>query len=137
MSYLEFPTYQDWNDHDKDGVRSTRVWRRLLGVEHTVIEWVDWSPMGIVSLVGPSGCWDARGVDPGRGTAGFVGGVVQGLPLPVEIISHCVGVSPVPACVPRLPTANVFGAGGNSLVAPLNAPNAQQCRPREADCGTP
>jgi hypothetical protein len=25
-------------------VRTTRVWRRVLGVEHTVIEWVDLEP---------------------------------------------------------------------------------------------
>jgi predicted site-specific integrase-resolvase len=27
-------------------VRTTRVWRRVLGVEHTVIEWVDLEPSG-------------------------------------------------------------------------------------------
>jgi hypothetical protein len=30
-----------WGGEDRDGVRTTRVWRRPLGIEHTVIEWVD------------------------------------------------------------------------------------------------
>ena len=34
------------DDHDGDGVRTTRVWRRVLGVEHTVIESVDLEPDG-------------------------------------------------------------------------------------------
>lgn len=41
MPCLEFRVTTAWNDHDGNGVRTTRVWRRLLGVEHTVIESVD------------------------------------------------------------------------------------------------
>ena len=41
MPCLEFRAYHSWNDHDGNGVRTTRVWRRVLGVEHAVIESVD------------------------------------------------------------------------------------------------
>ena len=43
---LEFRAYHSWNDHDGNGVRTTRVWRRVLGVEHTVVESVDLEPDG-------------------------------------------------------------------------------------------
>jgi hypothetical protein len=35
-----------WKDHGGDGVRPTRKWRRVLGVEHTVIESVGLEPDG-------------------------------------------------------------------------------------------
>src|SRR3954470_6098114 len=45
-------------DEDGDGVRTTRVWRRVLGVEHTVIESVELEPDGrggevLVAVVRP------------------------------------------------------------------------------------
>jgi transposase len=43
---LVFPATRAGNDHDGDGVRNTRVWRRVLGVGHTVIESVELEPDG-------------------------------------------------------------------------------------------
>lgn len=41
MPCLEFLAFDSQDDQDGDGVRTTRVCRRLLGVEHTVIEPVE------------------------------------------------------------------------------------------------
>lgn len=58
MSHLGFWPSTVRDDQDGNGVRTTRVWRRVLGVEHTVIEWVDLEPSGrggevLVAQVGP------------------------------------------------------------------------------------
>jgi transposase len=57
---LEFRATTARNDHDGDGVRTTRVWRRVLGVEHTVIESVDLESDGrggevLIARVRPKG----------------------------------------------------------------------------------
>lgn len=46
MPCLVFRAYQAWHDRDGNGVRTTRVWRRALGVEHTVVESVESEPDG-------------------------------------------------------------------------------------------
>ena len=57
-------------------MRTTRVWRRLLGVEHTVIESVELEPDGrggggVIARVRPRGGEGARGSRGQRGCPGY------------------------------------------------------------------
>src|SRR4030095_9508582 len=55
-STVRFPAAQGWIPRGWNGVRSARVWKRLLGVEHTVVEEVvfDEEAEGVVAMVPPT-----------------------------------------------------------------------------------
>jgi hypothetical protein len=55
-STARFPAAQGWIPRGVDGVRSARVWKRLLGVDHTVVEQVlyDEDADAVVAMVRPT-----------------------------------------------------------------------------------
>src|SRR4030095_8194860 len=55
-STVRFPAAQGWIPRGWNGVRSARVWKRLLGVEHTVVEEVvfDEEADAVVAMVRPT-----------------------------------------------------------------------------------